>query len=147
MNFKYYNVWHIPIIYLIIIFCFWIHKMENNKLVIYLLLFTFIVQIYWSFSSSLYDIKNDYNPSEKVATFLKPYQDYNIYGLSYNENTINAYFDKNIFVNWDDKGFFYWDDRNKFYKTKINTDYLLKNNLEIIVSSNFYEKLNDKKSE
>lgn len=143
LNFKYYNLWHLPIIFLLIIFCFWIHGMENNKLVVILLLFSFIIQIYWSFTSSLYDYKESYNPSKEVATLLKKYPNNKIYGLSYNENTINAYFNKNIFVNWDDIGFFYWDERNKFYNKPVDESVMLKNNLEIVVSSDFYVTLDD----
>ena len=142
---KYYNLWHLGIIYLVLIFCFWIHNMENNKLVIILLLFTFIIQTYYSISSSIYDYKNTYSPAKEATKFIKKYNTKNIYGLSFNESAINPYFKKNIYKNWDkDIGFFYWNKKSKYYKQKINEKYMLSHNLDIVVTSNFYKKLNDK---
>lgn len=140
---KYYNLWHLGIILLILIFCFWIHKMENNKSIIILLLFTFSIQIYYSISASFYDYKNIYSPAKEVATFLKKYKTKKIYGLTFNENAINPYFSKNIFINWDNGAFFYWNTKNKFYENIISEQEMLNKKLDIVVVSSFYRKLND----
>ena len=110
--------------------------MENNKLVIILLLFSFVIQIYYSISSSIYDYKYNYCPAEKVAKFIKKYKTKDIYGLSFHTVSINPYFEKNIYKNWDKKfAFFYWNKNSKFYKQKINEKYILSNNPKIIVNT------------
>lgn len=112
------NRWHVGIVFLIFIFAIWIHKLVNNRIIIFLLLITSVVQITWSFKSSLYDYNESYAPAKEVAEFIKKY-DYKklkIFGFHFYESSINPYFKDNIFYNWEQKyAFFYWDKSNPFY--------------------------------
>ena len=67
------NRWHVGIVFLIFIFAIWIHKLVNNRIIILLLLITSVVQITWSFKSSLYDYNESYAPAKEVAELIKKY--------------------------------------------------------------------------
>ncbi len=141
---KYLNLWHLGIMTLILMFCFWIHKMARNKYVLFLLVFSFSVQTYYTISSSIYDINNVFSPAKEAADFLRKYQDNKIYGLTFNDGAINPYFDKNIYLNWDnDISFFYWNTKNKFYDNFITEEKMLDNNMEVVVNSIFSRRLDD----
>ena len=114
---KYYNLWHLGIILFSFIFCFWIHKMEKNKYILFLLIITLGIQNYWNISASVYDIGNTFCPAESASNFIKKYdyKNLDIYGTTIFNDAINAYFENNIFSNWNEnRSFFYWDKRSKY---------------------------------
>lgn len=141
MHLKYYNVWHLGICFLAFLFYLWINNIYDNKIINVLLIISSCVQIYWSISASIYDLKNDYSPSYKISEFIKKYDYKNlkIYGFGYYESGINAYFDKNIFDNWDKEiGFFYWNKDNVYYEN--NKGFVYKD-YDIIIFTLFFEYL------
>lgn len=135
---KYYNLWHLGIVFEVFIFCLWIHNLEEIKVFNFLLLVTFIIQITWSCSSTCYDLKNNYSSGEEVAKFIKQYdyQNMDIYGLSYYDVVVNPYFSDNIYKNWEqDYSFFYIDYKNVFYRKRIDKDFIKQEKPDMIVNS------------
>lgn len=138
--FRYMNYYHVGIILLITIFIFWIQKRNSNKAVIVFLLLTCIIQIYWSIITSIDDYKYSYTSAENVANIIKEY-DYNkldILGIEFWSNSVNFYFDQNIFYNQYPKGFFFLSNKNKYYANIYDEIYINKHNPDIIVTNNFY---------
>jgi len=147
-NIKYYNIWHLGIVLLVVVFCFWIHGLEKNRFSILLILLVIIIQIPWSIKSACYDYKNKFSGASDVANFIKKYDYKNIeiYGLSFNETAINPYFQENIFENWNAKtGFFYWSRKNSYYDKRIDSDIMINNKLEMVVTSVLYNNLDEDK--
>lgn len=147
MMMKYFNLWHLLIVTLVAIFCFWIHKMERNKWIIVLLGVTFLVQIYWTVWAAVYDYAETYDPAKQVAEFLENYQDKEIYGQSFGQNAVNAYYEENIFENWDDKGYFNWDSRGEVFREPIDEEAMLENDYDVVVTSMQYWQAADEKLE
>lgn len=115
----YFQGWHLGIILITAIFCFWIHDYHDNKLVKRLLIFSFICQIPWTIYTVYNDIKYTYYGSIEPAKFIKKYDYKNlkIYGYSFFSVGVNAYFDENIFYNFsDDVGFYVFDRNGKYFK-------------------------------
>lgn len=138
MQIKYYNLWHLGIPFLIFIFIVWIQKLHQNKIIIFILLFSCIFQTLWSFSSSWYDINNSYSPVNEVVKEIKKYDYKNlvIYGSGFYDSSYNPYFEKNIYSNWNREiGFFYWDTSNIYYDISIEADSILNNDIDILILS------------
>lgn len=136
LYFKYYNVWHLGILFLIFFFILWIQKFNMSFYLNVFLSLCLMTQVFWSVYSSVYDINNNYASSKDVANFIKKYnyESFDIYGATFYESGINPYFDKNIFDNWDQNiGFFYWNTRNVFYKTTLSDK-----EYEMIIYSDIY---------
>ena len=143
MQIKYYNLWHLGIPFLIFIFIVWIQKLHQNKIIIFILLFSCIFQTLWSFSSSWYDINNSYSPVNEVVKEIKKYDYKNlvIYGSGFYDSSYNPYFEKNIYSNWNREiGFFYWDTSNIYYDISIAADSILNNNIDILIVSPLFTK-------
>ena len=106
LSLKIVNLWHLGIPFILFIFIVWIHKLENNKLITLLLLITCLIQISWSYKTSLYDINNKYSSGQDVAEFIKryDYKELKIYGTTFYESSINPFFTKNILL----KAMFAW---------------------------------------
>ena len=129
--------WHIGIIFLILFTYFIITGMlEKEKIIQYLMLVICIIQIYWSASSSIYDVNNLYSSSKVVADLIKEnYEDSVIYGLGYSTTAIQPYFDKNIFSNRNtDKSFNLWQINNGYY----TEEEMLEKKADIYIISTFY---------
>ena len=138
-TFYYCNYWHSGILFILFLFLFWIHKIDNNILIKSLLLITCIVQIYWASKSSINDYKNIYSPTKEVADFIKEYdyENLNIYCNNYLCSAINPYFNKNIFKLWtDDVGFYYDSKDNPNYKFDYNVENILKVEPDILIIAN-----------
>ena len=122
LYFKYYNLWHLGILFLMFLFVLWIQKFNKSFYLNIFLLLCLMVQVYWSVSSSIYEVKNNYASSEDVANFIKKYdyENIEIYGTTFYESGVNPYFEKNIYDNWDQEiGFYYWNTKNRFYDVSI----------------------------
>ncbi len=146
--FKYYNLWHLGIIFEVFIFLLWIHEFNDIKVFNYLLLITFAIQLSWSVASINYDLKNNYSSGKTVANFIKKYnyKEMNIYALSYYEVSINPYFNQNIFKNWDQEySFFYINYNNKFYRKRIDEAFINKYRPDMVISSSIANNLNNNK--
>lgn len=117
--FKYFNAWHLGIVFIIYIFCLWVFKLDHNKILYRFLLFSLICQIPWSIYTCYNDIKYNYTGSKDASEFIKKYDYKNmkIFSSYYYPISINAYFDNNIFYNLDDNiGYFYRNFNSKYYK-------------------------------
>ena len=138
-NFYYCNYWHSGILFILFLFLFWIHKIDNTKLIKVLLLITCFVQIYWSYKSSINDYKYTYSPTKEVADFIKEY-DYDnttIYCNNYLCSAINPYFQKNIFALWPDNvGFYYESNNNPNYLFDYEADNILETKPDILIIAN-----------
>ena len=144
MSYKYCNLWHTGIMFLMILFIAWIHNYHKFKIFNIFMLLTCIVQIYWTVNTSIYDYKESYSPAKEVADFIKTqdYENMKIYGLRFYESAINAYFDKNIFYNWNkDTRFFYWNKNNIYYSYPYDTETLLKENVDMVITTPTYQKI------
>lgn len=106
-----YQCWHVGIIFLTL-FTYLIitNKINDYKIVKYFMLILCCIQIYWTISSSCYDLQFNYSASKDVAEFLEEkYNDKVIYSINYSCTAIEPYFDENIFKNRDyNKSFFLW---------------------------------------
>ena len=132
-----YQPWHVGIIFLSLLTYFIITGMlDKEKIIQYLFIIIFAVQIYWSANSILYDMNNLYSSSEIVADFLKENcEGSTIYGLGYSTTAIEPYFDHNIFANRNtNKAFNLWSKNNGYY----TNEEMLKNKADVYVLSTFY---------
>lgn len=132
-----YQPWHVGIIFLsLLTYCIITGMLNKEKIIKFLFMIIFTVQIYWSANSILYDMNHLYSSSKIVADFLKEnYEDSVIYGLGYSTTAIEPYFDKNIFKNRNtDKSFNLWSINNGYYT---NAE-LLENKPDVYVLSTFY---------
>lgn len=115
---KYFAGWHLGIMMLLVVFCFWIHDLCDEKLVKIFLILSFVSQIPWTFYTCYKDIYDRYSGSYEAAKFIKEY-DFNnlkIMGVGFHSSALNPYFEKNIFYNWpQDISFYYWDYSNPYY--------------------------------
>lgn len=95
------EVWHIGIIFLLSVAYLIVTNKVEIKFVKIFLIIVLGIQIYWTFSSVNYDIKNNYSGSKEAAEFVKENNllDYKIYGLDSWANSIQIYFEHNIFEN------------------------------------------------
>ena len=144
MSYKYCNLWHTGIMFLMILFIAWIHNYHKFKVFNIFMLLTCVIQIYWTVNNSIYDYKESYSPAKEVADFIKTqdYENMKIYGLDFYESAINAYFDKNIFYNWNkDTRFFYWNKNSIYYKLPFDTETLLKENVDMVIITPIYQKI------
>jgi hypothetical protein len=141
MFFKYCNLWHTGIMFLLFLFIGWIYEYYKIKLFNIFMLLVSVIQVYWSIDTSIYDYKESYTPAKEVADFIKKYdyKNMNIYGVEFYESAINAYFDENIFDNWHDTRFFYWSKNNIYYKIPLDVDSLLRENVDMIIVTPLYE--------
>lgn len=146
MAFKYCNLWHTGIMFLLILFIGWIHDYNKIKVFNIFLLLVCFIQIYWSANTSIYDYKESYSPAKEAANFIKKYDYKNmkIYGLEFYESAINAYFNENIFTNWHNTRFFYWNKNNIYYKLPFDTETLLKENVDMAIITPTYQYIDRK---
>ena len=129
--------WHIGVLAIIISFLI-ITSKNSSKLLKIIMVFICIIQISWSVSSSIYDLKNNYSSSKEVANFLKAnnYQNQSIYGLGYSVASIEPYFSQNIFKNFKtNKSFWIWSKKSPYMS---NQD-MLNNKAKIYIISLFYK--------
>jgi hypothetical protein len=118
----YCNKWHIGIIFEIILFAFIIHDKLNSKWYLSVM-FTVacIIQIFYSFKTSMYDYYEMYSAAQDIAAFIKnntTYENRTIYGVGYNTTAVEAYFNNNIFQNkMNNKGFYSWKKDDPEYMT------------------------------
>lgn len=93
--------WHIGIIFLLSISYLIVTNKAENKFVKIFLIIVLVVQIYWTFSSVNYDIKENSSASKEASEFVKDNNllDYKIYGLDNWSNSIQVYFEHNVFEN------------------------------------------------
>ena len=131
-----YQVWHVGIIFFLILFYFIIdNSINTNKLIQISFVVILVVQIYWSLCSLGYDYKNNYSASKDVAEFLikNNYDNESICGLGYSVTAIQPYFNRNIFENQNtNKSFYFWKKNNGY-------DNIMKTNKDIYVISKFYK--------
>lgn len=142
---RYLNLWHLGLVLLMTIFIFWIQKRTNQKSIIIFLILICIVQIPWSVATSVQDYKNSYCQAENVANLIKQYDYKNItiVGIDFWCNSINAYFDENIFYKWN-YSFFWLSKENPISdivditeeKYEIDYNYVAENQPEIVIKSN-----------
>lgn len=134
-----YQCWHVGVIWLLIFTYLIISNTINEKIVVKIfMVLVCLVQIYWTISSGIYDIKNHYSASNEVANFLKEnnYIGKKIYGFGYNTTAIQPYFDHNIFENRNtNKAFHYWK-LNNGYMTSLEA---LDNEADIYIVAKFYK--------
>lgn len=132
---KYMNYYHVGIILLITIFAFWIHKLANNKYVNLFLIVVCIMQIPQCVASSIDDYNSSYCSAEEIANIIKEYdyENLDILGIDFWSNSVNFYFDENIFYNQYDAGFFYLNLENPYYDENYNNYYIKTNEPDIIV--------------
>ena len=141
MSFKYCNLWHTGIMFLLIIFIGWIHEYHKIKLFNIFMLLISCIQIYWSISSSIYDYKESYSPAKEVADFIKTYdyENMKIFGLEFYECAMNAYFDENIFYNWNKNiRFFYWNKNSVYYNYQYDIESLLEEDVDMAIITPMY---------
>lgn len=130
------NYYHVGIVLLITIFTFWIQKRTSDKAVIIFLLLVCIIQIPWSIKTSIDDYKYSYCTADQVADTIKKY-DYNdlrILGIGFWTNSVNLYFDENIFYNQYETGFFYFGTENSYFYESFNEYYISICTPEIVVT-------------
>lgn len=147
MSYKYCNLWHTGIMFLMILFIAWIHNYHKFKIFNIFMLLTCIIQIYWTINTSIYDYKESYSPAKEIADFIKTqdYENMKIYAAEFYESAINAYFDKNIFYNWNqDVRFFYWNKNNIYYELIYDAKTLLKENIDMIIITPTYQDIDRK---
>ncbi len=118
-----YQCWHVGIIaltlftYLIIT-----NKINDYKIVRGFMIILCLIQIYWTVSSSCYDLQFNYSGSKSAAEFIKENSNNKIvHSLGYYSTAIQPYFEKNIFENRNyNKAFFLWNKQtNDFAINKI----------------------------
>jgi hypothetical protein len=136
--FYYCNKWHIGMLFEVLVFCLMVHQ-KLDKINFFSLVFCAIcgVQIYYSWTSSQYDINRMYSASEEIANFIKNshYEDVKIYGVGYSPTAIEPYFEENIFDNKkNNKGYYEWKNPNPNYMT---IDEIKKDMPDIIILSAF----------
>lgn len=121
---KYYNYWHQGILFLIWLFAMWIshsRKIEERTNKSPLVFTRYIVNIsfllvlwfhlYWSFSSSVSDLRGTYSAGESLAMYIKNENlaEHKIAAIGYWTTTVQPYYKKNIFINHNKgKGASYW---------------------------------------
>lgn len=125
------KAWHIGIIFLIILTIAIINnKLKTDRIIYILLMASIIIQIYWSMSASIKDIKSLYASGEVVSRYLKEIgiEDKEIIGIDFFSVQLNPYFDKNLYKNYN-KSYYIWSikDDNK----KISSKDVVENNIEL----------------
>lgn len=112
-------LWHFGIITYTILLLIWIFVYKNEKykttnvifknILTVFLIFCFLIQIYYSVKTAVYDYKNNYTTAKDIASFLKSvgYQNKKIYGMSYKTVAICPYFETKFYDNYT-KSFWYW---------------------------------------
>lgn len=119
----YCNYWHSGYLICTFIFSLWILVSENdtNKMVLVkhkifyvILTFVFLIQVLWSYNCAVFDIKNDYSGSKKLAEFIKENNltENKIQGLGFHIVAIQPYFEKNIFDNLS-SSYWKWDKKSE----------------------------------
>lgn len=109
---KYYNSWHQGVIFLIWVFVMWVSFEQSDKIITRLFLWCRIgakivllivigLQIYWSVTVSINDYKGAYSAGAAIAKYIKEnnLEDKKICAISFWTTAVQAYFDKNIFIN------------------------------------------------
>lgn len=126
---KYYNSWHLGIIFLVWVFVMWLsfedggHKRLDKfsgwirRLVVLSVMLVLGFQIYWAASASISDFHGSYSAGEKIAKYIKTnnLEDKKIYATSFWSTTVLPYFDENIFDNYNNSEkltFWLWSPRN-----------------------------------
>ena len=148
LYFKYYNVWHLGILFLIFLFVLWIQKFNTSFYLNVFLMLCLMTQVYWSVYSAVYDTNNNYASSKEVADFIQKYdyENFDIYGPTFYESGINPYFKKNIFDNWNqDIGFFYWNTENRFYDISLSDkeyEMIIYSDIFLGMPNDFFENFN-----
>lgn len=140
LTIKYSRPWHLGIVFLLFIFCTWIHQKENDKFAKILLLLSLSFQIPWAIISSNYDFHNAYDSSYEMSNFIKKYdyENLRIKAVGFYTIGLNAFLDSNIYENFDDNlGFYYWHKNAKYYQTteiknKKNWDYVFDSDIVVI---------------
>lgn len=135
MIFKYSNLWHKGIIFILLIFLIWIHELEEIKSINIFMVICAFIQIYYSINTCIYDYNNKYSSSYEIAQFIKKYDYKNlkIYGHTFYASEINPYFENNIYFNWNNYRFYYWDKNANYYHFKPSINLLETNNVDILI--------------
>lgn len=144
--FKYSNLWHYGIIFLVFLFLVWIHKLYNYKSINILLVLICLIQIYYSINTCLYDYNNNYSASNEVSTFIKKYDYKNlkIYGHDFYSSELNPYFEDTLYFNYGKYRFFYWDKKAEHYNYRLSYNMLKANNVDILIYYPYQVTLDDK---
>lgn len=146
MIFKYSNLWHYGIIFLVFIFLCWIHKLENTKSINILLFIICIIQIYYSINTCIYDYKYNYSASKDVSNFIKKYDYTNltIYGHTFYSSEISPYFNKDLYFNYGGYRFYYWDKKSDYNKYRLTYNMLKANNVDMFIYYPYDYEITDK---
>ncbi|MDO4996727.1 MAG: hypothetical protein Q4E69_06070 [Bacilli bacterium] len=146
MIFKYSNLWHFGIVFLVFLFIVSIQKLENNKYINILLLITCIIQIYYSINTCIYDYNNKYSASKDVANFIKKYNYSNlkIYGHTFYSSEISPYFENDLYFNYGGYRFYYWDKDASINRYRLTYNMLRANNVELFIYYPYEFEITDK---
>ena len=136
------SIWHVGIIYLIILFLTIITKALKNKSVFILLLLSIIIQMYWNVVSVDYDIEYAYSAGKEASEYLKNIDNENkiISAIGFHCVSINSYFEENIFNNYS-KSYYTWKNEDA-KKTSIdnNLKKIHENKVDIYVVPDYNNK-------
>lgn len=135
------KLWHIGILFLVILTIAIINNdLKTDKVLYTLLMLSVIIQIYWNVSAIIHDIEGPYSSGESASEYLKELgvEDKKVCAVDFWTVQVNPYFDKNIFENFE-KSYYVWNiEQNK----KVAAKYLYKNNVkldaDIYVIANYY---------
>ncbi len=138
-RFYYSNYWHAGIFFILFIFISWIHNLSKEKVFNAFLLFTCLVQIFWSIKSSINDYKYIYAPGSEIKELVETY-DYKqlkIYGNAYNTVIINPFFKDNLYTDWyHNYSFYYLNKKNPNIEINYDKEEILKLNPDILIYFN-----------
>jgi hypothetical protein len=117
--------WHMGILFLILIFLAIILKsLQKNKILYAMIFVLMIMQVYWAYDTSMYDINNEFSSGEAASNYIKEigYENKTICAVDYWSVQVNIYFDENINTNYaESKAYFPWK--------KEYADYIFSNNI------------------
>lgn len=125
------KLWHIGIIFLIILSIAILNdSLKADKILYALLMLSTVIQIYWNASAIVHDFENPYSSGELVSEYLKELdiEDKKVYAIDFAPVQVNPYFEENIYENFE-KSYYSWNINEakrtmskSFYKSNVELD-------------------------